>query len=279
VVNVRVVTPGYFSALGTPILAGRAFTAADEAATLPVVIVDSGLARRYWPSESPIGKRLRIQRGPGATWLTVVGVAATIKHAALDERADLQLYLPFAQTGAWNTYLTVRSETDPVALAASLRRAVAELDSRLPVFEVGTMDELLDRSLGTRRLTDVLLAGFALTALLLAAIGIYGVMSLNVTARLREFGIRLALGAEPRAVRNLVIRRGLRLVVIGLGAGLAAAFGLTRLLEQLLYGVEPLDPLTFGVVSLVLAGVALAACGVPAIRATRADPMTALRQE
>ena len=279
VVNVRTVSPNYFAAIGTPIISGRVFSAADDSAALPVVIVDSGLARRYWPGQDPIGKRLRIERGPNATWLTVIGVAATIKHSSLDERATLQLYLPFGQSGTWNAYLTVRSGTDPVALAASVRRVVSQVDSKVPVFEIGSMEGLLDRSLGTRRLTDVLLAAFACTALLLAAIGIYGVMSLNVTARLREFGIRLALGAEPGAVRDLVIRRGMRLALVGVGAGLVAAIGLTRLLEGLLYEVEALDPFTFAVVSVVLASVALLACGIPALRATRADPMTALRQE
>lgn len=277
--NLRNVTPDYFAAIGTPILMGRAFGATDDSAAAPVAIVDASLAVRYWPGADPIGKRIRDSRDPSAPWRTVVGVAATAKHGRLDEAPTFHIYIPYAQRPQWNTYVVLRAQSAPAPLAAALREKVASLDPGLPVFEVETMENALERSLGTRRLTDVLLAGFATTALLLAAIGIYGVMALNVTARVREFGIRLALGASPDAVRWQVLRRGMVLAGAGALLGVAGAAALTRFLRKLLFEVGPLDPLTFGVVVAVLGGVAMVASYLPARRATRTDPIVTLRQE
>ncbi len=279
VANMRNVTPGYFSAIGTTVLRGRAFAASDDSAAAPVAIVDESLARRYWPGEDPIGKRVRDDRSPEVPWKTVIGVVATAKHGTLDEAPTYHIYLAYDQRPQWNVYVVVRAMSDPLALVGPLRAAVGELDPNLPLYEIGTMQDALDRSLGTRRFTEVLLAGLAATALLLAAIGIYGVMSLNVTSRVREFGIRLALGAAPGAVRWLVIRRGMALAAGGVVLGVAGALWLTRFLRELLFQVSPMDPITFAAVAAVLATAALLACYLPARRATRTDPVVALRQE
>jgi len=175
--------------------------------------------------------------------------------------------------------LVVRAVSDPAALTGAIRAEVRALDPALPVYEVHTLEEAVGKSLGTRRFTNLLLLGFGLSALLLAAVGIYGVMAVNVTSRTNEFGIRLALGAGARQVRGLVVRQGMRLVLQGLALGLLGAAALTRYLGALLFQVRPIDPMTFGAVALVLAGVALAACYIPARRATSADPLQALRYE
>lgn len=280
VANLRVVSTGYLEAIGTPILAGRPFAELDDAAAPPVAIVDDKLARQYWPAQSALGRRLRLGGDPGRNpWMTVVGVVASVKHSGLDETADLCLYRPLAQRPWWDAYLVVRTAGAPAALGGTLRREVARLDPGLPLFEVRTLEEAVAASLAARRLTDLLLAAFALVALLLAAVGIFGVMSLEVGGRRREFGIRLALGARSGEVLRLVLAQGMRLALGGLALGLAAAAALARLLESQLYGVAPLDPLTFATVSAVLACVALLACYLPARQATQADPIAALRAE
>jgi putative ABC transport system permease protein len=280
VANIRIVSPGYFAAMGTPLLRGRGFLPTDDQRGLRVTVVDEGLARFYWPNEDAVGKRIRHQGDTSAgAWMTIVGVVANVKHSRLDEPTDLQLYEPFAQRTTWTNYLVVRATSAPEALVPELRRAVAALDPALPLYEVHTMASAVDRSLGARRLTNLLLAGFAATALLLAAVGVYGVVSLTVTGRVREFGVRMALGARTGDVGRLVLRHGLMLAGAGVAAGLAAAVGLTRFLRGLLFGVSPVDWATFAGVALLLTGAALAACWVPARRATRADPLTALRAE
>jgi ABC-type antimicrobial peptide transport system permease subunit len=211
--------------------------------------------------------------------VTVVGVVANVKHARLDEPGDLQVYQPFAQFVEWDSYLVVRTTAERASLVAEIRRAVKAIDPGVPVYEVRTMREAVDQSLGTRRMTNVLLAGFSLTALVLAAIGIYGVMSLGVNGRLREFGIRLALGAKPGAVRGLVLRQAAWLSFGGVIIGLAGALSTTRYLRALLFGVGPLDWVTFVGVAMLLTVTALFASYLPARRATRADPMMALRAE
>jgi putative ABC transport system permease protein len=189
------------------------------------------------------------------------------------------LYQPFSQSINRETFLVIRTDSNPEALISGLRGSVAALDSELPLYEVETLDQAVARSLSTKRLTNLLLVGFAGTALLLAALGIYGVMSLSVSSRINEFGIRLALGAQPRDLLRLVISQGMKLALGGVALGLAGAFALTRLLASLLFGVSSTDPATFVVVALLLTSVALLACYVPARRATRVDPMVALRYE
>ncbi len=269
-------TPGYFGAMGMPILKGRAFTSSDTESSVPVAIVDDRLARMYSADGDLVGKRLRIGDGP---WLTIVGVVPNVKNRKLDEEAWPYVYRPYNQWVRRETMLVVRASVDPAALAANVRQEVAKLDPELPLYKVSTIQQAMDRSLVTTRLTNSLLAGFAATALLLALTGIYGVMSLNVANRRGEFGIRLALGAQTANVLRMILGQGLRLAIAGVAVGLLGAFALTRLLKGLLFGISASDPLTFAAIALVLIGVALLACWIPARRATKVDPLEALRSE
>ena len=280
VANVRFVTPGYFDAIGTPIITGRGFTAADGPDAPPVVIVDESLVRRYWPNENPIGKRINHGGDPGRNpWMTIVGVVPNIKHSGLDEDASLQVYEPFDQHTVWSMYFVVRSAGPPESLVPSMRSAIATLDPALPLFNISTMEKALARTLVPRRLTNGLLTGFAAAAMLLAAIGIYGVMSLNVNGRLREFGVRLALGAAPTDVLKMVLRGGARLAIIGVVIGAAVSWLATPLLRDLLFEVAPRDLFTLAAVAMLLGAVTLLACYIPARRAMAADPTEALRTD
>ena len=269
-------TPGYFESMGMPILKGRAFTSADTETSLPVAIVDERLARMFSADGDLVGKRLRIGDDP---WLTIVGVVPNVKNRKLDEEAAPYVYRPYNQWVRRRTMLVVRTSVDPTAIAANVRQEVAKLDPELPLSKVSTIQQAMDRSLVTTRLTNSLLAGFAATALLLALTGIYGVMSLNVANRRNEFGIRLALGAQTANVLRMILAQGLRLAIAGVVIGLLGAFALTRLLKGLLFGISASDPLTFAVIAFVLIGVVLLACWIPARRATKVDPLEALRSE
>jgi putative ABC transport system permease protein len=277
VASVRAVTAGYFAAIGTPLRRGRFFAESDSTSAPLVAVVDETLARRFWTDGNAIGHELRL--GDDGPWRTIVGVVASVKHGDLSRDSDRYVYLPHAQYPLAEMDLVVGTDTSPAALAATIRREIQAMDGSLPFYEVHTLEEAVGRSLTTRRLTNNLLLAFAVAALILAAVGIYGVMALGVSQRVNEFGIRLALGATPVNVLALVLRRGLRLVVLGVMLGLAAAFGLTRYLGALLFQVKPIDPLIFSVVALVLVAVALAACYLPARRATATDPLEALRCE
>ena len=280
VANVRIVTPGYFAAIGTPLKRGRVFTASDDEQSPRVAVIDELLAKHFWPGEDPIGKRITHGGDTSATrWMTVIGVVPNIKHSRLEEAGDLQVYEAFAQRPTWNNFLVVRTAGEREGIIAELRAALRSLDPAVPLYEVRSMRDAMNESLGTRRLMNSLLAGFSIAALLLAAIGIYGVMSLGVSGRVREFGIRLALGAKPQAVRALVLRQATWIALIGVVAGLAGAVATTRYLRALLFGVGPLDWITFTAVAFLLTVIALAASYLPARRATRADPMLALRAD
>ena len=279
VMNNRAASPGYFEAIGTPILAGRDFLPSDGRDAPLVAIVDETLARHYWPNGDPLGKRIRTGTDSTTPWLTIVGVARNIKHQSLRERPDFGMYQPMDQTPHWTAYLVVRADGPADGIVAGLRRITAELDPTLPISDVHTLEASLAGSLGMARVTNFLLTGFAALALLLAVIGIYGVMSLNVNGRLGEFGVRLALGAAPREVLALVLRQGLTLALLGLGIGIAGALLLTRYLGTLLFQVSPMDPVTYLSVSVVLTAAAVIACYVPARRATRADPIAVLRRD
>jgi len=272
----RSATPGYFDAMGMPILKGRRFESTDTGSSLPVAIVDEALARRYSAQGDLVGKRIRIGGGP---WLSIVGIVPNVKNRKLDEDAWPYLYRPYSQWVRRETMLVVRSEMDPTTIVGNIRNEVAKLDPELPLSRVSTIRQAMDRSLVTTRLTNWLLAGFAATALLLALTGIYGVMSLNVANRRNEFGIRLALGAQATNVLRLILGQGLRLAVVGVALGLLGAIAFTRLLQGLLFGISASDPLTFAVIALLLVGVALLACWIPARRATKVDPLEALRSE
>ena len=279
VASVRRVSPGYFEAVGTRLIAGRAFTPADRDSTELVAIIDETVARRYWPDRSAVGERIGTGDRENPRWRTVVGVVASVRHQNLAKPPDHYVYYPLAQSNTWTLDLVVRSSTADPGLGEAVRREVSSIDPDLPFYDVHTLEEAVSRSVGTRRFTQLMLTGFAACALLLAAIGVYGLMTRAVTARIREFGVRLALGARPGQIEALVLRQGIRLVLIGTALGVVGAFGATRLLRALLFEVNPADPVTFAVAALVLGAVALAACWVPARRATGADPLEALRAE
>jgi predicted permease len=279
VASIRRVSTGYFDAVETRLVEGRAFTAADRANSELVTIIDQSVARRYWPGTSALGRRISTGDRNNPVWRTVVGVAVSIRHQRLDRAPDHYIYYPLEQDYGWSLDLVVRSTVPPLSLVPLLRREVAATDPNLPLFDVHTLEEAIDRSVSSRRFTSGLLLAFAGFAVLLAGIGLFGVMARNVAARLREFGVRLALGAAPGDIERLVLRRGGRLVLIGSVIGVLGAAVVTRTLNRLLFEVEPLDPVTFGATLLVLALVTLAACWIPARRATSVDPLETLRAE
>ena len=276
--QLNVISAGYFATLRIPRLTGRDFTIADRAEAAPVVIVNDQLARKAWPNESPLGKRIRLG-GSDAPWATVVGVVGTVKHFRLSEDPLDQAYVPYQQRALIFTEAVVRTTGDPTQLANAIRGAVWRVDRDQPVWRVRSMNRVLDEARGGPKLTVGLMAGFAVLALVLAAIGVYGVMSYAVARRTQEVGIRMALGARRSQVLAMVLREGMRTTAIAVIVGLAAAAGAARLLASQLYGVSTADPLTFSLVPVVLALVALAACYLPARRASRVDPIVALRTD
>jgi putative ABC transport system permease protein len=274
------VTPNYFEMMGIRLLKGRAFTSADTEKSPHVTVINESLARRIWPGENPIGKRLRHGYPEYQTpWREVVGVVADVKVNGVERNTTMQAYFPFAQMAWSNFSIVVRTTGAPLQLAAGVERAIHTIDKDLPVFALRSMDQLLGNDLAARRLALTVLGSFAGLALLLAAVGIYGVISYSVRQRTHELGIRLALGAQRRDVLKLILTQGLKLAAIGIALGLGAAVALTRWMESLLFEVRPTDPLTFSLTALSLLLVALLACLVPARRATKVDPLVALRQE
>jgi putative ABC transport system permease protein len=274
------ITPEYFRVMGIRMLRGRVFTWADDENSLEVAIVNEGMARRYWPGEDAIGKRVSINNRDGQpVWRQIVGVVNDVKHDGLTAATRPHIYIPTMQMTYPGSILAIRAKGDPAALANTIRREVAAVDNYQPLADIGTMEKVVSDSVADRRFQMTLLAIFAAVALILAATGVYSVMATAVARRTHEMGIRLALGAPPRAVLKLVVGQGMKLALAGVGIGLATAFGLTRLMRGLLFGVSALDPLTFVAVALLLAGVALIACYIPARRAMRVDPLTALRSE
>ena len=287
-IDVSMVTPGYFSTIGIPLVKGRGVTEADRVGAPRVVVINQEAARRYFPGEDPIGKRIELgwsteieEGGPEqALGGEIVGVVGNVRQIDLASEHLPIVYLPFQQIGALNyVSVVVRSTAEPALLAASVRAAIRELDPDLPIQEYRTMAEHVGESVARPRFYTVLLGAFAGIALLLASVGIYGVLSYLVAQRTRELGIRVALGASGGQVLALVMRRGLALTATGVLAGVLAALAATRLLASLLFGVGAADPLTFVVVSLTLLGVAALACWLPARRAARVDPVVALRAE
>jgi putative ABC transport system permease protein len=271
------VSDGYFTTMRIPVLAGRDFDPRDRMGSLPVVIINQELARREWPGESPIGKRLR--DASDSTWLTVAGVVGNAKQLTLGEEPRPQIYLPVLQQPRIFSNVMARTEGDPLALAPRIRAAIWTVDRDQPVWSIYSMDQLLSRSTARLRFTMMLTGAFATVALLLGALGVYGVMAFAVTQRTREVGIRIAIGARPSQVVGLVLARGLRVTAIATVLGLVASLGATRLLTSQLFGVAPSDPVTYGGVTLTLVAVALVACWLPARRAARTDPLIALRAE
>ncbi len=283
----RVVDAGYFRALKIPLIEGRDFNGLDTAETPPVALISLNLARRHWPNGSPIGAPLRIDdNNQGPRPVEVVGVVGDVKHLSLDGEPAPHIYLPIHQTHedgvAWLTnhqYWLLRATVAPLTLSAAARREIQAVDRNAPASNIRTMEQYLAVSVAPRRFNLRLLTIFAAAALILAATGLYGVISYGVARRKRELGIRVALGARPGAVLKLVIGQGMALAIIGVALGLIAALALTRLMEGLLFGVSATDPLTFIVIALMLTLVALMACYIPARRATKVDPLVALKYE
>jgi len=281
-VNYRVVSPDYFRAMSIPVLQGRAYTDRDDANAPRAMIVNQQLAREIFPSEDPVGKRITFGNTDDKgqpVWWEIVGVVANVRSLELREAATAELYFSSLQD-LWPTMsLVIRSNVEPSSLSASLRQVVNEVDKSVPVSSVKTMDHIVSESITQPRFNLFLLGLFSAVAMLLSAAGIYGVTAYTVTQRTHELGIRLALGAQVRDVMRMILGQGMAVIGVGLVLGLASAFALMRLLRSLLFGVGENDPVTFVVITLVLLLVALVACYIPARRATKVDPLTALRYE
>ena len=273
-VDVRIVTPDYFQTLGQPLIAGRPFTRADRGPDNQVVIVSKTMAQRYWPGDSPVGRRMSPDNGD--TWATIVGVVADARQQLNLPPGD-EIYVPMFQSGQLSSNWLVRTTVDPITMARQVREAVYSIDPNQPIDHFRTLADVRSTTLDSPRLTATLLGLFALLALVITAAGIAGVIAFSVNQRTQEFGVRMALGAPRGSVLAMVLGQGLRLVLAGLAIGMAGAIVLTRVMTTLLFGVEPTDALTFLAVSMVLVAVAAAACLIPARRAASVDPMVALR--
>jgi putative ABC transport system permease protein len=285
------ISPEYIKTMRIPLLRGRVFTEADTGKSPPVILINETMARRFWPNESPIGKRVK-QGWPEQTtpWFEVVGVVGDVKLQGVVEPTRLHIYLPISQNPISSMYLVVRSQVEPQSLSIPIEAAVHSVDSQIPLYEVRTMEDRMQRAVVSQRAAMILLSAFAIIAMLLAIVGIYGVISWGVVQRTREMGVRMALGALRRDVMWLVLRRCSLLVLTGVSLGLLGAFALTRVVgaslsevgpgkTPLLFGVKALDPITFIVAPILLAAVAILACYLPARRATKIDPLVALRYE
>jgi putative ABC transport system permease protein len=274
------VSVNYFETLGIRLLRGRAFTEADNSNPYQVIVINETMANRFWPGEDPVGKRVK-QGWPESDtpWREIIGVVSDVKLDGIDRETSLQIYMPIGQQAARSVALVVRTGDDPLAAASTVEETIRSIDNDLPVFNTRSMDQLMGNAIGRQRLLMVLLASFAVLALTLAAVGIYGVMSYAVAQRTHEIGIRMALGARPRDVLRLIVGQGMILTIVGSSIGLAAALVLTRLMESMLFGVSATDPATFAILTLLLAVVAFLASYLPARRATRVDPLVALRYE
>jgi putative ABC transport system permease protein len=286
----QAVSPDYHRAMGIKLLRGRYFNEQDTASAQPVAVVDETLARRFWPNEDPLGKHISFEnRGTPdnlqPNWREIVGVVRHVRHYQLERESFVEVYAPFDQLPIWMQKrrpamsVVARTAGDPAALVSAVRGEVRALDPEVAVFGVNTMTGVLSGAVAQRRISTWLLAAFACVALVLATVGIYGVLAYSVAQRTREIGIRMALGAQTRDVLRLVLGQGLLLALAGVGLGVCGALALTRLMAGLLYGVSATDPATYALISLLLVSVALLACLIPAWRATRVDPMAALRYE
>ena len=287
-----IVHTDYFDAMSIPIIRGRGFTLADDASSPPVAVVDESLAERYWPGEDPIGKQVTMEwesddvpglsEGDVEVYRTVVGVAKHVRHYELQEPSRIEIYRPMLQandTWGFSPYIIAKTAADPAPLVQAIREEVTGMDADQPLMQVRTMTDVVDSQVATFAAMRGLLVIFGTLALVLAAIGIYGVMSYSVAERVREIGIRIALGAQAGQVRWLMSKQGLRLALAGLTLGLIGAVAVTRALQSLLFGVEAAEPVTYASVSALLIAVAVLATYVPAARATRVDPGSVLREE
>jgi putative ABC transport system permease protein len=277
VADYRPVSPGYFETIGIPLVRGRGFTSADKESAPRVVVINESMRRKHWGDEDPIGRRLSFEGLPR----TIVGIVGDVHHQSLEGETKAEMYVPFTQIP--NTErrptIVVRTSIDPGAVAAGLRDAVSGIDKALPLDQVETMEQFVSTAVSEPRFRTLLLVAFSILALVIASVGIYGVMNYLVSLQIREFGIRLAIGATQGDLLRGVLRRATVLIVAGLCLGLPGSAMLALAITDLLYGVSALDPLTFVAVSLLLAAVALLASYIPARRATRVDPLTTLKYE
>jgi predicted permease len=279
-VDRRVVTPEYFRTLGIPVVKGRGFTDSDRTGAPAVAVINQTMARRFWPNDDPMGRRVQLRIGPsGGLLVGVVGVAGDIKHHGLDTEPKPEIYVPYAQAGVQGMTIVMRTGVPPDRLMSAVRQQVWTLDKQIPVPSIRTLDDVLAASIARPRFRTLLLGLFAGLALLLSAVGIYGVIAYAVSRRTNEIGLRMALGAEVTDILGIVLRQAFVLTLAGIAVGVVGAAFLTRLLTNLLYEVPPTDPLTFATVTVGLMGVALLASYLPAWRATRVDPTVALRVE
>ncbi|MGH9817265.1 MAG: ABC transporter permease, partial [Candidatus Acidiferrales bacterium] len=278
--DVKRISPGYFRAMGIRLLKGRSFGEQDHADSPRVCMIDEMFVQAQFPNQDPIGKKVKFGHDPQNPWMEIVGVVNHVKHYGVDQDSRVELYLPAQQDPRSSFSLIVRTSGDPSSLTSALRQAVAAVDPDVPTYQTRTMESIVGDSTAPRRLTAILISVFGVLALVLAAVGIYGVMSYAVTQRTHEMGIRMALGAQRNDILRLVIGNGMLLAVIGLAIGLVVAlFGLAPLVASVLFQVTATDPPTYAASPLVLLLVALLACWIPARRATRVDPMIALRYE
>ncbi len=277
IINMSSVSAGYFHTLGVPLLKGRDFSDRDNKDSSAAAIINNDLARTYFPNEDPMGKRIKFT--DTESWISIVGVTGDVKQLGQDIGVKPEIYFPYLQVPASSMSVVVRTANEPLSLTGAVKTEIQIIDKDLPIDDAKTMQQLLANSKSGRRFNLILLTGFALVALVLAMVGIYGVMSYTVAQRTHEIGIRVAVGAQSRDVFRMVIGQGMMLAMIGVACGLVGAFLLTRLMTSMLFGVEPTDPATFATIAVLLTAVALVACYIPSRRATKVDPLVALRYE
>ena len=276
-VDFRIATADYFRTMEIPLIAGRFFSSMDTEKSPPVAIVDEKMAKRFWPKGDAVGKRIR--RSDEDPWVTIAGVVGVVKEYGLDTDTRMVAYYPHSQLPAGTMFLVARTTGDPVSLANSVAAEVRAIDPDVPVYDIATMQQRVSDSLARQRFAMTMLGAFAVFAMILAAVGIYGVMSFLVTQGTSDIAIRMALGAKRGSILSLVMQQGMGLALIGIAAGVVGALGMTHLMSGLLFGVSTTDPVTFAGVAGLLTLVTLAACYFPARRAMRVDPMVALRYE
>jgi putative ABC transport system permease protein len=278
----QVVSPNYFATLEVPIVRGRGLTDADTETSARVIVINQTMARRYWPNEDPVGKRLAIGESSKETsWRTIVGIVGDMRHASLSETAVATAFITYQQDlESWpRMAFVIKGSADAASLTSAVRRELNAIDPSQPVYGIEPLEKLLDTSVAQRRFVMWLIGSLAFVAVVLAMIGVYGVISFSVSERTHEIGIRMALGARSRDVLTMVLGQGMSVALVGMAIGLAAALALTRLLASWLFEVSSTDARTFSIVALLLGGVALFACYLPARRATKVDPLVALRDE
>ena len=271
----RIVDRGYLRTMRIPLRAGRDFSPSDTAQSEKVLLVNETMARRVWPGRDPVGQQLII----GRTDWRVIGVVGNVRHSSLEEEASLEMYLPITQQGTGSVDLVVRTKLPMESVVPGVRGVLRNIDANLPTGEFKTLEGVVAQAVSPKRFVTALLGAFSMLAMILAALGIYGVISYSVNQRTQEIGIRVALGAQTVSVLKLVVGLGMKLALTGVALGLVAAIALTRVMKSLLYNVSATDPLTFCLIGSLLIGVALLACYIPARRAAKVDPIVALRHE